>query len=238
MIISLEVKRIQRDSLLLLICFIPIMIALVIRFLLPVLADFLQTRFAFDLTPLYPLIMSLFLMMASGAIGMVTGLNLLDERDERTLLAMAVTPVSLQTYILIRVGLAMMLGLILTVIGYPLAGLSPLPLGWVVLIAAFGSFAAPFMALLLAVVAENKVTGFAMIKLLNTLMMIPIAMYFVESGWQILAGIIPTYWILKVYWLLSDGAGFGMVAPYLLMGLLVNVAWVGYLLRRLNRMVI
>ena len=44
--------------------------------------------------------------------------------------------------------------------------------------------AGPFTALFLVTFAENKVTGLALIKILNTVNMLPVLAYFVPEPWQ------------------------------------------------------
>jgi fluoroquinolone transport system permease protein len=51
----LDLKNIRRDSLLAWILVLPILLALGFRFAVPPLTSWLNERFAFDLTPYYPL---------------------------------------------------------------------------------------------------------------------------------------------------------------------------------------
>ena len=90
------------------------------------------------------------------------------------------------------------------------------------------------MALFLASFTENKVTGFAMMKLMNAVQILPVVAYFVPLPAQLLFGIVPAYWPMKMVWLAADGRPYGV---YLVAGLVVNVAAVGLLLRRFDRVV-
>ena len=118
-------------------------------------------------TPYYALIAGGFLMTAPGIVGMVIGFLLLDERDARTLAALRVTPLSMRRYLAYRVTLPLLVGTLSTLIGYPLIGISPLPLSALVPIAMVAGLAAPLLALVLAIAAPNKVAGFAVVKVLN-----------------------------------------------------------------------
>jgi fluoroquinolone transport system permease protein len=63
-----------------------------------------------------------------------------------------------------------------------------------------GSLSAPLLALILALAAPNKVAGFAVVKVLNTVNLLPIVAYFVPRPVQYVAGIFPTYWPMRALW--------------------------------------
>jgi hypothetical protein len=52
---------------------------------------------------------------------------------------------------------------------------------------------------------EDKVEGMAVTKGLATLMLGPLAAYFIHSDWQILFGLLPTYWPAKAFWVAGEG---------------------------------
>jgi fluoroquinolone transport system permease protein len=227
-------KNVRRDSLLMWIPVIPLLLALLIRWGAAPLTEALLRTTGFDLTPWYPLIMASFVITLPGLIGTVTGFLLLDERDDGVLDALLVTPVSARAYVGYRVATPLVAGFVMTVASYPICGLTPLP--WIDLVAAalLGGFGAPFMALYLASFADNKVTGFAMMKLMNAVQILPLLAYFVPPPAQFLFGLIPSYWPMKMVWQSAAGLSYG---PYLVSGLAVNIAAVGLLVRRFDRIV-
>ncbi|MFN8373783.1 MAG: hypothetical protein U0694_13025 [Anaerolineae bacterium] len=210
-LIPLDMKNIRRDALLLWIPLIPVVMALTLRYAIPPLAAFLAQQFNFDLTMYYTLIMSGFLAMTPTMVGMVVGFLLLDERDDRTMTALLVTPLPPGFYLFYRLSLPMMLSFIMTLIGYFIAGLQALPLGDLLVLSLLASFTAPLVALFLAGFSENKVAGMAMLKMLNGISILPMVAYFFDSPLQMLAGIIPTYWTLKAYWLAAQGMNYTVV---------------------------
>jgi fluoroquinolone transport system permease protein len=224
-----DLKNVRRDSLLVWVLALPLVMALVIRVLVPEISALVQTHFAFDLAPYYPLIMSAFMLLTPTTIGMIAGFLLLDERDDQVLSALLVTPVSLTGFVLYRLSAPVILSVVMTLIGYSIAGLTAISLLDLLLVALLGAFNGPLVALFLVGFAENKVAGFAMLKLLNGLLMLPIAAFFVEEPWQAFAGIIPAYWALKVFWLAAAGQSYGW---FFAIGLAVNLAFLALLLRR------
>lgn len=231
-----DLKNIRRDPLLAWVVVAPLALALVIRFAVPPLTDLLKQTFDFDLTVYYGLLMSFVVIMAPSMVGMIIGFLLLDEQDDRIFPALWVTPLPFSHYLLYRFTAPLLIGFIITLISYPLAGLAPLPWGDLILASILAAFNGPLTACFLAILSENKVAGFAMVKVLNTINMLPIIAYFVDSQWQIVAGLVPTYWPMKVVWLASAGNDYGL---YLVGGLVLNtsiLAWmVQYFSKTLHR---
>ena len=90
------------------------------------------------------------------------------------------------------------------------------------------------MALILAVFAANKVEGLALMKGLAVFMLGPLAAYFMDSGWQVLAGIVPTYWPAKAFWVAAEGGNFW---PYVLAGAAYDLMLIALLLHRFREKV-
>lgn len=229
-----DLKNIRRDPLLFWVPVFPLLLALVIRWGVPPLAATVAASTGFDLAAWYPLLMSCFVVMMPGLIGTVTGFLLLDERDDGVLSAILVTPVSSGAYVGYRVATPLAVGFVATMLTYPLAGLTPLPVADLAAAALLGSFGAPFMALYLASFAENKVTGFAMMKLMNAVQILPVVGYFMPMPAQLLIGVLPSYWPMKVVWLAAAGRPYG---AYVAAGLVVNAIAVAALMKRFDRVV-
>jgi fluoroquinolone transport system permease protein len=227
-----DFKNIRRDALLVWIPLLPLIMTLALRFMVPPLADLLLRQFDFDLIPYYPLLMSMFVLLVPSTVGMIVGFLLLDERDEQTLLALMVTPMSNTSYLTYRIGVPLVIGFFITLITYPLAGLVPIAPLDLVIVSLLGGFTAPLIALFLAALAENKVAGLALLKMLNGITILPVVAYFIPANWQWLAGMIPTYWPLKVFWSAVAGESYW---AYLFIGLIVNGLALLLLLRQWNK---
>jgi fluoroquinolone transport system permease protein len=217
-LISADSRMLWRDPLLGWILALPIGLALLLRPLIPRVQEGLLAGMGFDLTPYHPLVMGGYLMTAPGMVGMVVGFLLLDERDARTLAALRVTPLSMQHYLAYRIALPLLLGIASTLIGYPLIGITPLPFPCLLAIAIVAGSSAPLLALVLAVAAPNKVAGFAAVKVMNGVNLLPVIAYFVPIPLQFLAGILPMYWPMRALWSAAAGEPY---AGYLLIGSIV-----------------
>lgn len=208
-LIYADSRVLWRDPLLGWILALPIGLALLLRPLIPRVQEGLLAGAGFDLTPYHPLVMGGYLMTAPGLVGMVIGFLFLDERDARTLTALRTTPLSMRQYLAYRVALPLLLGTASTLIGYPLTGLTPLALSSLLPIAIVAGISAPILALVLAIAAPNKVAGFAVVKVMNAVNLLPVVAYFVPRPLQFVAGIFPTYWPMRALWSAATGESYG-----------------------------
>lgn len=228
-----DFKNIKRDSMLSWLVLMPVILALLIRITVPRLTVWLFETWNFDLTPFYPVIMSaVFILAAPVMFGFIVGFLLLDERDDGTLTAMQVTPLTLNRYLAYRVGLPIGLTMIMIPLLFPMTGLITMPVGSLVAIAIVAALEAPIFALLMASYAENKVAGFALMKGMNLVIGLPILAYFFQGTiWEYLLAIIPTYWPMKTFWVAADGGTFW---GYFVVGLVYHVILLAVFLKRFD----
>ena len=219
-LIAADARVLWRDPLLVWMTAVPIGMAALIRSVVRVVENLIAGS-SFDLEPYYPLIMGGYLMTAPGMIGFVVGFLLLDERDAGTLRALRVTPLRTTEYLAYRIVGPLIVGTVSTIVGYPFAGLSPIALPALAAIALVASLTAPLLALVLAAASPNKVAGFAVVKVLNAVNLLPIAAFFVPAPLQYVAGVLPTYWPMRALWSVTTGAPYW---PFLAVGTLVGAA--------------
>lgn len=155
---------------------------------------------------LYPLFVT-FVGHWQGALmpGVVFAFLLLDEKEDRTLLAMRVTPVPFLHYIGYRVALPTLLAFGFSLVLIPIIGFNAVP-GWQLVILALGScLTAPLVTLLIAHYANDKVQGFALNKFGGVAGLIILFGWFVPEPWQWLLCVFPPFLIAKAYWLAGSG---------------------------------
>jgi len=239
-----DARGVGRDPLLRWLIGYPIALALLLRWGVPALARPIEARFDVALLDYGVLIASGMVELLPILVGMVVGFMLLDERDDRTLAALQVTPLGLNGYLAYRVALPVVASVVTTVAAVPLVGLTPIALGPLLAIAVGAAPLAPLFALFLAAFAGNKVEGFALTKASGMLFVPPVIAYFVAPPWQWLFGVVPTYGPLKAFWTQqgvgwaagpSPGAGCYLVP--LAIGLVLQAALLRWLLRRVRRSV-
>lgn len=237
----IDVKSVARDSMLRWLLVLPLLIALLMRWGVPPVTARLDERFAFALEPYYALIASFMAILAPMLVGIVIGFLLLDQRDDGTLAALRVTPVSLNGFLVYRIATPLVVSVALTMVVVPITRLVEIHPLALFLVAVVASPLGPLFALFLASFANNKVQGFALMKAASILNWPPVIAYFLPSGWQWATGIVPTYWPAKLFWVLEAGeageVGWLGWMPYLVVGIAYQALLVALLLRRFNRIV-
>ncbi len=197
----IDAKNIRRDELLRWIIFAPVLMALLIRLLFPIILVRAGEILQFDLMPYYEPVTSFMIMLLTPYLaGLVIGFLLLDQRDDGTLTALQVTPLSLNGYLLYRLTMPMLLSIVMTLVAAPLSGVVNIGFGKLVLTAVCAAPFAPIFALLLASLAQNKVQGFAITKVAGIILVPPLLAYFITAPWTIILGIFPTYWPAMTLW--------------------------------------
>ena len=255
-------RLILRDSFLRMMAATIVLIALGLRFGLPPLTGYLE---GLGLLPgalrteparhYFPLALAYFSLFDGPLlVGFIFGFVVLDEQEDRTLDAMAVTPVALVDYLLWRsllswalgfgVTLAQMLfvGPALEQTGTDAAALpGVLPLIGLCALAGLG---APLFMLFLAATASDKVQGFAMAKFIGLGGLLTLVGWFLPSPLDWLPGLFPPYLVAKTYWLSLSGAmGGGRDAGGLVLSiwlsalaaLVLHLAGIGGLVAHLDR---
>ena len=231
----IDLKSVARDSMLRWLIGTPIVLAFVFRWGVPAVDGWLAERYAFDLTPYYPLLTSFLVLMIPTLLGSVVGFLLLDQRDDRTLTALQVTPLTVQGYLAYRIAVPMAVSVPVMMASIAIADL--VEMGGVAAFAAAVQAAptAPLYALFVAAFAANKVQGFALLKGVGVLTWPPVCAWFIASPWQVAIGLDPLYWPLKLFWMLE--AGEPRVALYFLAGLGYQGGLIALLLRRLKAVI-
>lgn len=231
-----DIKTVGRDSLLRWMLVVPPGVALLLRFVLPPIRDVILESLRFDIEPLYvPVIAAYFLMLFTPVIfGMLIGFMMLDERDDRTLLALQVTPMPLASYLAYRLFAPIIISVVLTVASFYIWGLVPVPFGTLVASALLAALSAPIFALFLASFAENKVAGFALMKSSAPLLIGPIVAYFLPGAWEFLFMVLPTYWPVKFFWSLVEQGQHGSPLIWAAGTVIYSTALIVVLLRRFN----
>lgn len=206
-LVPIDLRSVARDPLLRWIAVYPLAAALLVRWGTPWAVRYLDRRLHFDLVHYYPLLASFVLLTAPVLAGTVIGFLLLDQRDDGTLVALRVTPLTTNSYLVYRISVPMALSFALGLSVLPLTNLIPLSPSDLFLVALAAAPVAPLYALVLAVAARNKVQGFAVSKAMGALMIPVVAAAFVREPWQWLLGLDPLYWPAKLVWLGASAEG-------------------------------
>lgn len=227
-----DIRGTYRDPLLVMIVFAPVIWTTGVAVLTPLFTRMLDERYAFDLVPYYPLVLTAFLLLTSIIIvGGLASFLVLDEVDAGTLTALRVTPVRLSTFFAYRAATVMAVTTAYVIATMSFSGiLEPGLVPVLIPIGVLSGLSAVVCLLLIVAVANNKIQGLAMVRALGMLMAgLPALPWFIQSGWNLAFGVLPPYWAAKAFFVASDR---GVWWPYVVVGAAYNVAVAWPLFRR------
>ncbi|MCI2420877.1 hypothetical protein MOQ72_25845 [Saccharopolyspora sp. K220] len=198
---QIDARTTARSSLLLVVLAGPMLLAVAIRLGYPPMTRYLYDELGLDLARYQPILLAaLVVLHVPLIIGMVGALLFLDDVDDRKLLVLRVSPVTLPRYMVFRSVSVAVLALMMLLLTVPISGLAawrPSMLPALVLAAA----QAPLITLATAAFAGNKVEGVAVLKILGVIPTgIAPAMWWLPSpaDWPLM--LIPPYWAVDVLW--------------------------------------
>lgn len=231
----IDLKSVHRDPMLRWLMIIPLFIALLIRWGIPPLSVALLERFSFDLKPYYNYFMSFILILIPILPGQVIGFLLLDQRDDQTLSALQVSPLTLRQYLIYRTTLPMIFSVLITLLVFPVAGIVNITIMHLFFTAVSAALLSPIFALFMAIFANNKVQGFALIKAAGIVWYPPLFAYFLDGPWELLFGIFPTYWPLKAFWVMQSGDFSYNFWGYIFCGIIIQYLFLSIAIRKFRR---
>ncbi len=185
-----DLRSIRRDPMLALMCSAPLLLGVVLGVLLPYVDALLEQHLQFDLSPHLPFIASLFLLLPPLLAGSIFGLMFIEERDTGVPDALSVTPLGRSGFYLFKFLLtfawAILFNLLFIAVNVVVAGplLFPLrtitvPALLIILLAAalHGALILPLLALL----ASDRISGMAQLKLFSSVMVLPVFWYLLPA---------------------------------------------------------
>lgn len=216
-LLKYEMKTIVKDPMNLFVLIYPVFILFITGYLLPMILA--RTTTADSNAAMITLLLSFVIALALGGYmgGVLLGFSLLENRDEKTLLNIAVSPVTVSGYTIFKIiysyiiavlgNMVMFGGLILfakdqyvvTIYNAEIGLLDNFEFWHVILFSMVSALFVPTVALILPLIAKNKIEGFATMKLGGFIVMLPtLALLDVFLDWkQYFLGIVPAFWPLK-----------------------------------------
>lgn len=216
-VLKYELKTMLKDPMSIFLLLYPFIMLFFAGYLIPMILKQVSTPTS-QASALTMLIAFIVLLSAGGFVtGGLLGFSFLDNRDENTFLAIAVSPLSIRGYTIFKtlytfvisfIGNVVMLGglVLFAQEAYTITyqtitiGLLANLTVWHVLSFSFvASMVVPFVAMIIVVIAKNKIEGFAFLKASGLFIMIPALMLLdvFQDGKQYILGVIPTFWPTK-----------------------------------------
>ncbi len=183
-----DAKNIIRDPVLVYVSILAILPTFIIYFF----GEKIANEFNFP-TSVFNLAVPTILTFSAFLVGWISGFLILEERDDGPLIAVEITPIGKNGLMVYRLTLTFIMSAIITLLSIEL--LLPnmvweMKIFYIILI----GLEAMSMALIIPALANNKVEGLAVAKLVNIGALMP-ALALIPSAWRYLGAIFPTYWI-------------------------------------------
>ena len=221
-VIKNEIRNIRRDPMYMFFAIYPLILGIVGYFLV----DYME-----DTTPQpWPQVLAMFFIIMTGySVGAVTAFTLLDDKDDNVLMSLKITPIDVKTYVLIKLIVSYVFGLIATIIitfatGF-LSGSSPFA---IIMISIVAALQGPGVVLIVNSFSENKVEGFVYMKMSGLILILPVVAFFYTAWQEAFLIIAPGFWsarMIQIELLPQLETNFTF-AIYLIFGVLYNLLFV------------
>ena len=188
-----EIKKWMRDPMMIFLIAYPIILSLIVRFGVP----FAEEQFQFPLISYYHIIIASVMLLTAAVTGSVIGFSILDDRDDKILYAIDVSPVSFNLYMGFRFVMCFTLTYISCIIAVIVTGLGGIPVYAMLIIPIPISMFGAVISMFINFFASNKVEGFAMMKAGAMIIIFPVVSMFFTDMKEFLFGFEPNFWAVK-----------------------------------------
>jgi len=188
-ILKAELRNILRDRMYLFFAVYPLVFGALGYFLVEWIHD------KYPLSP-WDGITAMVLVVVTGYVfGALIAFTLLDDKDDKVLMSLKITPISVKKYIYVKILVGMIFGFISTLILLLATNFLPDANFFIIIgVALLGAIQVPSVALIVNSFSDNKVEGFVVMKLSGMVVLFPV-IGFLVTGWvQYFLGVAPGYW--------------------------------------------
>ena len=220
-----EIKKIFREPIMALLFLAPILITVIFKLMFVLLVPFIQRYVSFDMALYQHYVLAFTMIMSSSLLSMVMGFMMIDDRDNKIVELMSVTPMGKSGYLFMRLSLVFMFVFIYSIYTYFFMGIYILPFGTLLYLSLLLCLYSAVMGLLLFSVASDKVSALTYAKGLNVVFLFAFVDLLNIKWLNILAAFFPPYWVTQI---IADPQNiFALV-----MGAVVCLGWLIIMLRR------
>ena len=189
-----DLRQIFRDPVLYVMCSIPFLFIALLRFGLPPLVEVLPVLESYRLV-----ILASICLVTTMFPAFIFAFIILDEKDLDIMSAIRVLPVSSSGFIVYRLLFIFVFSFLFNMLILVLSNGTAWMPGRMLAISLPLAMVSPASCLFITAFASNKIVGTTWMKGLNFLFMIPVLTYIFRGNWEYMLGILPFYWIFKMF---------------------------------------
>lgn len=193
-LINSDLRQIFRDKTLTVFLFAPLILIVFVRLFVPFITE--QYPIIQDY---HPMIMMFAGIQTAIMFGFIISFIILDEKDENVLQVIRVLPISPFYFILYRLLFATTFSTLGAFLMINLSGIAYPGLTNSILLSVQYGLTAPFITLIIATFAKNKVEGMAFFKGVDLILLLPMLSFFVAGNIKYIFSIIPAFWTYNLF---------------------------------------
>lgn len=169
-------------------------------------------------------ITAMMLIVVTGYVfGALIAFTLLDDKDDKVLMSLKITPINVKYYIYVKMIAGMIFGFIATLVLLLATNFLPdANFLTIIGVALLGAVQVPSVVLIVNSFSDNKVEGFVVMKLSGMVLLFPVIGFLVTGFAQRLLGVAPGYWAGALVEI-ELGADTGNTFLIFLAGVLYNI---------------
>ncbi|QVK17920.1 ABC transporter permease [Mycoplasmatota bacterium] len=188
-----ELKKWFRDSMMKVMLIYPLILCIIGRFVIPAIAKTSH----FEVDPIADYLVSVLILITPLIYGALIGFSILDDRDDKVLTSIRITPLSVHQFISFRLIVGTLLAFIGCIIVMWFSNIGSFTFGEIIALSFLSALATPVSGLIINALAHNKIEGFAVMKGTGTIIIFPIiALYFTDAK-EFIFSLAPGFWPAK-----------------------------------------
>jgi len=206
--IKSEIGKIKNDSMMLFMLFAPLLFGLIGRYLIPGLAEVND----FDILLIADYVLVGLAIMMPLLYGALIGFSILDDRDDNILMPIKVSPLSIHQYLSFRLVMSFILSFAAVIFILWFADIVVFRVKDLILISLLASLSAPVIGLFINVIAKNKIEGFAIMKGVQIILLIPLISLYFTNFKELFFAVVPGFWPTKIISIVVKGEAFSYLS--------------------------
>lgn len=223
-VIKNELKSIRRDPMYLFFVVYTIILGVVGNYLVPWMEE--NPNVAVP----WPQVVAMFFIIMTGYVfGAITAFTLLDDKDDKVLMSLKITPIDVRYYVYVKLFVTFVFGLIATIILiYGTGFLEGSNVITIILISILAALQAPGLVLIVNSFSDNKVEGFVYMKMTGLILILPVVAFFYTAWQEAFLVIAPGFWsarMIQMELIPSLDTNFTFIV-YFIVGVLYNLLFV------------
>jgi fluoroquinolone transport system permease protein len=176
----------------------PLILIIILKLAVLYLVPFIQTGFAFDLSPYLDYTFVFVVVMSASMLGIITGFMMIDDKDGKIAELMSITPLGKSGYLINRLLFSSILSSLYSIFGYYALNVVELPFISLLFVSFLSSIYSIIIGLLIFTFADDKVKALAFAKAINSLILFSFTDLLSLKWLTILSHFSPPYYITLV----------------------------------------